>query len=376
MSAGRIVPRAVVIESDDWGFCAWVPDEAAYRALLATPAFRSPPGRVYGRSTLESANDVNRLAEVLASVRGGDGMPPVFQANTVMAAPDFGRLAAPFPVEPLPLVGHPETPPRWRRPGLWEAVGRAARAGIWWPELHGLHHVPERTWLQALRRGDADAKQALVYQVSVCEAVEASGEFASSEPKQSRELNLAHAAELFREGFGRAPTSLCPPDYRWDEALEHAAEELGITILQGKAEQLRPLLRLRRRLFPTRWPHVRGKRFYTPQRIAFEPRGEGGGPLGAEATHARVMREWEQGRPAVISTHRLNYAHLDEAWSAQGRAALADLLRRLAADRAVFLTDAELRDLTFRGFSVRPLPGGAAIERRVTTSGMIEASPA
>ena len=44
--------KAVVIESDDWGLCAWSPDEQAYRVLTDTPAFRSPPGRIYGRSTL------------------------------------------------------------------------------------------------------------------------------------------------------------------------------------------------------------------------------------------------------------------------------------------------------------------------------------
>jgi len=375
MSAGRIVPRAVVIQSDDWGFCAWVPDESAYRALAGTPAFRSSAGRVYGRSTLESAHDVTKLAEVLLSVQGGDGLSPVLQANTVMAAPDFGRMVPPFPPGPLPLIGHPEKPSRWRRPGLWEAVARAMAAGVWWPELHGLHHVPEHAWLEALRRGDADATQALVYQCTVCEAVEASGEYARNEPDQTRQLNLAHATELFRSGFDRAPLSLCPPDYRWDEALELEAERLGITIVQGKAEQVRPLLRVRRKLIPSKWPHVRGNRFYTPPRIAFEPRGERDGPLGPSATHARVIEEWEKGRPAVISTHRVNYAHLEEAWSGQGRAALSDLLQRLAADRAVFLTDAELRDLTFRGFSVRPVPGGAPIERRVTTSGMIELSP-
>jgi hypothetical protein len=374
MSAGRIVPRAVVLESDDWGFCAWVPDEPAYRALANTPAFRTPAGRVYGRSTLESAADVTKLADVLLSVHGGDGLPPVLQANTVMAAPDFGRVVAPYPPGPLPLVAHPDKPNRWRRPGLWQAVERAVAAGVWWPELHGLHHVPEHAWLGALRRGDADATQALMYQVTVCEAVEASGEYARSEPGETRMRNLAHAVELFQSGFGRAPLSLCPPDYRWDEALEHEAERLGIAILQGKAEQMRPLLRVRRKLLPAKWPHVRGNRFYTPPRIAFEPRGEKDGPLGPTATYARVIEEWEKGRPAVISTHRVNYAHLEEAWSAQGRAALADLLNRLVADRAVFLTDAELRDLTFRGVSVRQVPGGAAIERRLTASGMIELS--
>ena len=80
----------------------------------------------------------------------------------------------------------------------------------------------------------------------------------------------------------------------------------------------------------------------------------------------------ERNNCAVISTHRVNYAHLDEEWCARGRVELGALLARLAADRAVFVTDLELRDLTVRGFSVRPVPGGAPIERRLTASGMVE----
>ena len=56
-----------------------------------------------------------------------------------------------------------------------------------------------------------------------------------------------------------------------------------------------------------------------------------------------------------MSTHRLNYAHLDAGWSEAGRAALRDLLQRLADDGAVFLTDAEVRTIHERGWSVRPI---------------------
>ncbi len=69
--------RAVVLESDDWGLCAWSADDAAWRALADTPAFRSTPGRAYGRSTLESAADVRALCEVLLAFRGADGAAPV-----------------------------------------------------------------------------------------------------------------------------------------------------------------------------------------------------------------------------------------------------------------------------------------------------------
>jgi len=57
--------RAVVLESDDWGLCAWVPDDRAHRALANQPAFRTEAGLRYGRSTLESADDVRLLAAEL-----------------------------------------------------------------------------------------------------------------------------------------------------------------------------------------------------------------------------------------------------------------------------------------------------------------------
>ena len=115
--------RAVVLQSDDWGLCAWSPDEQAFRVLADTPAFRSAAGARYGRSTLESAGDVSQLRQLLLEFRGGDSFPPVWQANTIVSSPDYERLTPPlFQVDPLPLVDAPCTPSRWRRPGLWEEV--------------------------------------------------------------------------------------------------------------------------------------------------------------------------------------------------------------------------------------------------------------
>jgi hypothetical protein len=359
--------KAVVLESDDWGLCAWAPDEQAFRVLADTPAWRTPPGRIYGRSTLESANDVARLAATLLEFRGADGLPPVWQANTVMASPDYIRLRPPlFECETLPLVFFPDFPTRWQRPGLWNEVRRAIEGGVWWPELHGLVHLPQNAWLLALRRGAADARRAHGQESFVCGAVEAAAEYDPCEPAELRRRSLALGAERFRERFGRAPASLCPPDYRWDRQLESDAESLGITLLQGKAEQAgHPFPRLRHWLYRHRWPDIEGRRLFLPPRIAFEPRGEQAvnGRLGAASVHARIRAAWNRGQPAVVSSHRVNYAHLDAAWADSGRAALRDLLARLAADGAVFLTDAETRDLAERGWSVRRLGERGAVLR-------------
>lgn len=359
--------KAVVLESDDWGLCAWVPDDRAHRALALQPAFRTDAGLRYGRSTLESAGDVHELARVLLGWRGGDGFPPVWQANTIVANPDYAALLPPlFELEELPLVRLPDFPSRWARPGMWDAVRKAEADGVWWAELHGLHHLPEAAWLAALRRGQDDARRAHDCQSPIATAVEASGEYDPSEPRALKAENLRKAVHAFRELFGRAPTSFCPPDYRFDDWLEREAASLGLGTLQGKAEQAgHALPPLRRRWLGVRFPHHEGARFYLPPRIAFEPCGvaEAPGRRGLEAAHHAARDAWSHGRPAVISSHRMNYAHLDPAWSHAGRNALSALIERLCADNAVFVTDHEVRQLAEQSWSVRELGVRGALLR-------------
>jgi len=358
--------KAVVLESDDWGLCAWSPDEQARLVLSDTPAFRTPAGARYGGSTLESAADVRAITDLLLEFRGGDALPPVLQANTVLASPDYVGLDPPlFPADHMPLIDFPQTPSRWARPGLWGEVVRAREAGVWWPELHGLHHLPENAWLSALRRAEADARRAHEQQSPVCEAVEASGEYDASEPIETRRRNLELAVEKFRVLFGRAPTSFCPPDYRWDESSDADAERLGLTTFQGKAERAGAALpRLRRVLGRYPWPDFEGTRFHLPPRIAFEPSaGERASRVGVDAARRAARTAWGRSQPAVISTHRVNYVHLDDDRARAGREQLRALLGALTEDGAMFVTDAEVRSLVERDWSVRPIASRGALVR-------------
>ena len=351
--------KAVVLESDDWGLCAWSADEQAMRVLADTPAFRSPAGRRYAGSTLESADDVRNLAAMLAEFRGGDGFPPVLQANTVVASPDYARLHAPlFECDTVPLVDHPDVSSRWQRPGLWDEVRAARDAGVWWPELHGLHHIPETAWLLALRRGLADARRAHEQQSAVCAAVEASGEHDPSEPAVDRSRRLEQAVARFETLFGRRPASFCPPDYRWDAHTEADVARLGVRVLQGVGEHHGARFpRLRRMFLRQRWPGDWSVRLDMPPRIAFEPCSSDthAARVGVAAVHRKAREMWQRGQPAVISTHRANYVHLDPHTVEKGRAALRDLLMRLVGDDAVFLQDDEVRQLLERHWSAREI---------------------
>jgi hypothetical protein len=358
--------KVVVLESDDWGLCAWSPDESAHRALADQPAFRGPSGLRYAGSTLESAADVKRLAAVLLEFRGGDGFAPVLQANTVMASPDYARLHAPdFSCNALPTLTHPQAPSRWARPGLWDAIAVAREAGVWWPELHGLHHLPETAWLSALRGGAADARRAFEQQSPVCEAVASSGEFDSSEPREVRRRNLEEAVRRFTALFGRAPDSFCPPDYRWDSEVEDDAARLGVHVLQGRAERpAPPLTRLTHLFARYRFPDFDGEKFYMPPRISFEPGAEEKvGKLGLAVVHRRVHNAWRRGHPALVSTHRANYVQLDASRSIAGLHWLRELLARLCREGAVFMTDAEVHSLLVRGWSMRAVGADRALVR-------------
>lgn len=359
--------KAVVLESDDWGLCAWAPDLQAFRVLSDLPVFRSPVGRRYGGSTLERASDVKRIAGLLAELRGGDGFPPILQANTVMAAPDYARLDPPaFACDEMPIIGLPLTPSRWARPGLWGEIVAAREAGVWWPELHGLHHLPERAWLGALRSGALDARRAFEQQSPVCDAVVGSGEYDASEPREVRVRNLGRAVQRFQQLMGRPPESLCPPDYRADAFIEAEAGRLGIHALQGGPE--RPgggWPRLRHYLERYRFPDVRGASFHLPPRIAFEPAVEDSAAalVGLEGALRGVRAAWARSQPAIISTHRANYVQLDEARGEACVQKLREFLTALAGDGAMFLTDTEVRQLVMRRWSMRPIGARGALIR-------------
>jgi hypothetical protein len=359
--------KAVVLESDDWGLCAWAPDLQAFRVLSDLPVFRSPTGRRYGGSTLERASDIKRIAGILSQLRGADGFPPILQANTVMGAPDYARLQPPaFECDELPLIGLPLVPSRWARPGLWGEIVAAREAGVWWPELHGLHHLPEAAWLKALRTGVVEARRAFEQQSPVCGAVVQSGEYDPREPLDLRVRNLERAVERFQQLFGRLPESFCPPGYRADADIEAEAERLGIHTLQGGPE--RPgggLPRLRHFLERYRFPDVRGERFYLPPRIAFEPGVEESVlPLiGVEGALRGVRAAWSRSQPAIVSTHRANYVQLDESRGEACVDRLREFLAALAGDGAVFLTDSEVHQLVARRWSMRTIGARGALIR-------------
>lgn len=348
--------RAVVVHSDDWGLEGWFPRSISdsLRAVLSAgvPDWQ----RAYLQSTLETADDVRSMADLLSGFRDADGLPLVLQANTIVAGPSVeARPTGPgWPVHPS------GEGPVYDRPGLADAVDDAIDRGVWWPELHGLTHYDLERYAQARAEGDPLALAAAREGVLAYDGYRHDHEL--GHPDATRALRIAReSVERFRRRFGRAPTSVIAPDYRWTDEDERAWAAMGIAVVQAKREQIDPTIapgtwrgRLRKWI-GRKWFAVHGALRTVERTVDLEPYGSADPAAGQGAVAAAVAMEraFARGEPAVVSIHRVQLASTDPGIAAAGRAQLADLVDRLGAAGPVrFLVDAELRQLAERGWSV------------------------
>jgi len=348
--------RAVVFESDDWGLCGFAPDVAALERLDPAVLQVGDTPRAYLYSTLEDSAAVASLAAVLAGGRGRDGGPAVLQPNYIMGwqAPDS---AAGGPDGERLRVGLlPQLHPRYARPGLWDAVGRAIAGGVWYPEYHGLWHFdPDAR--AALCAADPAAADAAARGLLLFPGSHLSFELDDARPLPALAAELATGTTAFRQLFGRAPDAVIAPDYRWSRRHERLWRDAGLTVVQAQREQRHPdyqgasgrlrkaLARSLRRLGEHRLTYLdRNVRLETTQL---------GDPARASARALRgVRRVWDRGEPAIVETHRVNYSHLEPAVAAAGREALTALLAGLGRE-PLYLTDVEVARLDRSGVSWR-----------------------
>lgn len=353
--------RVIVLQSDDWGLEAWFPDAASAEALSDAVAGIPERLRPYATSTLESASEVDSLAAFLSGFVDADGLPAILQANTVVAALD---AAPPASENGAPEYGFQLRAPGsgvgpYARPGLWEAYGRAVDAGVWRMELHGFAHRDLARYASAWEQGDELTRRAAEWGVIAHEGWRRRHELAKGDLARSR-LTLSAAMQRFETLAGHPAVSFIAPDYHWDSSDEKALRELGIGVIQGKAEQINPRWSrggVRARLLK-RWEQQRERRaagvLYMDRPARLEPYGESdpSAAQGAEAAANAVRAAWRRGEPGVVSIHRVQLVHPEEAIKRAGRRQLEALFEELGGAHTLrFLVDAELVALEREGIS-------------------------
>jgi hypothetical protein len=218
------------------------------------------------------------------------------------------------------------------------AVEAQRRRGVFEPQHHGALHCDIVRFADRLRRRVPSAVAAAERGRWEVEDVGSHAEY--TVPASTLAELIPSGVAAFTRIFGAAPVSTICPNYVAPEAALALLREQGIQVFQALAR--RPGSRVRsfgrravRRALPA--VRVRGDGAFVVERaIDFEPLA-GSDPVDCAA---RCRREWAAGKPAIVSTHRVNYVGWDEQSKESGRRALSRFLAELPD--ATFLTDYDL----------------------------------
>ncbi len=334
----RTKRKIVVIESDDWGTIR-MSSAGAYERLLEKgyPVNRNEYNRY---DAIESNEDLGLLFETLNSVKDSQNNPAVLTANNIVANPDFEKIAAAGfnKFYYVPFTQTLQEYPSHHR--VMELYRQGIHEKLVMPQLHGREHINVPNWLHALQNGIPAAIDAFgekMFSVAngkghSCrkEFLDGFGTF-STAAINALEQVIIEASDLFETIWGFRSASIIAPCYTWHPAVEPFFLKAGIKYIQGGRVQKVPLLNTKE-VKHTR--HFTGQRnalrqVYLVRNVFFEPFSDLGKDW-VDAALKEIQNAFLWGKPAIISSHRVNYTgFLDPQHRQRNLALLQQLLKRI-----------------------------------------------
>ena len=364
--------RGIAFESDDWGLAGFVPRSDIWQGHNREDLSPGKFPEVYWESTLEDSLMVANLCKIMASVKGADGLSAVFQPNYVMSSLSYEKGPEGWVWKRYDL---PQFPPTYERPGMWDAVQQGISSGVWYPEYHATWHYDPAMRLESALQTDFSVEMAKAG-VTLFPGSEFVRELGPWRSKSNLKDELAHSQTVFKNSFGRPMGAIIAPDYTWDDRCEKLWQEMGVFVIQAKREQRNPSLHKGlsgrvEKFIKRQWAVLtRGPKVYLERNCRLEPVQAPDADLVVQTCVNETYRAWEKGSPAIVETHRVNFAHDDPKIVQLGQNALNSYVQSVCDDvrsLPVFLVDKEISQLQTRGVSW-VIRGNSLVLRNATHS--------
>lgn len=335
----------VVLQSDDWGRVG-VRDREGYEQLRSSGVrLGENPHDYY---SLETAEDVIALRDLLKRHRDSTGRPACLVMNFLLANLDFQRTAdSGFKDVHLKLLSQ-GLPGAWERPGLFEAYRKGISDEVFYPALHGLTHFCSLAVRRALESpGERSnllhtlwkADTPYIYWRMPWIGYEYNNPEKPNAGFLEAEVQgdlIAEAGREFKKFFGVAPMSACAPGYRANSDTHRAWSECGVRVAQNGSGGALP-------------PHMDEWEMLNLHRtIDVEPFERG---LPLEKYMQLAERCFERGIPAIISMHSINFHSSLKDFRGPALRVLDEFLGALEAKHPdlLYLHDMNLYELVTRG---------------------------
>jgi hypothetical protein len=291
----------VLLQSDDWGRVG-VRDREGYEQLRASGVHLGE--NPYDYYSLETAEDVMALRDLLKRHRDSTGRPACLVMNFLLANLDFQRIAGAgfkdIHLKPLSCG----LPGAWKRPGLFEAYRQGISDDVFYPALHGLTHFCRLAVERALASvGDRNNLLHTLWKAETpyiyWRMPWIGYEYNNPEKPQAGFLDVnaqgnlvAEAAREFQKLFATAPLSAVAPGYRANDDTRRAWSLCGVRVAQNGSGGALP-------------PHMDEWEMLNLHRtIDIEPFERG---LPLEKYMQLAERCFERGIPAIVSVHSINF---------------------------------------------------------------------
>ncbi len=308
--------KIVVLESDDWGSIR-MPSKDVYDKLLAS-GIEVNKCSYCKYDSLETEKDLNLLFDVLLSCKTGSGQNPVITANTIVANPDFEKIKESdykeyyFENSEKTFERFPDCKNSFN---LWK---KGITENIFHPQLHGREHLNVNRWMRYLQEGSKETLYAFennMFGISTNVSKENRRSYMAAldfedekELAQQKEI-LKDAQNIFQSYFGYNSLSFIAPNHTWSSKLEPVLSDIGVKYLQGARFQVIPHSE---KAENKNKKHYTGEsnstnQYYLVRNSFFEPALMSSNFDSVNNCLHQIDVSFRWNKPAIISTHRLNY---------------------------------------------------------------------
>jgi hypothetical protein len=305
--------KIVIFECDDWGGIR-MPSGAIYNKLTSA-GIPFSKGHFDKYDTIEDKADLETLFEVLLNIKDKLGNPAVMTPFVNVANPDFEKIKE-SGFEHYIYENYTQTLNRNGRESnlisLWQ---KGIELKIFVPEYHGREHITVPLWMSELKNGNKHLRKAFEYEYTsvlfenihpVARGFRAEFYFENNNQKQFLAASIKDGAILFEKMFGYIPTAFVPGNGVFHPDFEQEVLASGIKYLN--VNHLMPV--------PDGSGNVRNQKYYYTHQnavgmtkylrnCAFEPSADGYQGIGQTMSQVSAAFRWS--KPAIISTHRVNF---------------------------------------------------------------------
>lgn len=336
----RTKRKLLVFESDDWGALR-TPTKDKRQALIES-GMDLETNPYHRFDSLERNEDISQLMEVLSSVVDKKGNCAVFTLNNSTANPNFESIRE---SDYKQYYFEPFTKTYQRFPEsdqVKELIDKGRSFGVFNVQFHGREHLNIPRWMKELMNGNKQVRKAFNYEMyspPVATAMNYPMEFMDaldydSEQEASEKVSIVKAGlNIFKSVWGTYPESFIAPCYRWDSKIEKMLSSEGVNVIQSQRAQLIP------QPYPGntvktafRYTGQRNKfgQVYTVRNVIFEPSLMNHDDSVVTNAIQQIKLSFNMKKPAIISSHRINYIGRLDSWNSEkSNELLEKLLKRI-----------------------------------------------